>query len=284
MGWKAPKGGDGGDFVPREQCPVGSGEHVAVLVGLVDLGHQEVPDYDDPAKQRKVWRQQVACVFEVQGPVDSKGDAFYFAERYTFSVHEKSKLRALMRMSGIPDAEDDVETLRGKPFRLKLESVAAGKDGSLSRTQLKKDGVVDCPVILLPHVKPPSRPVFTWRLGDESLEPYDWLPWLYGKHLHKVVMASWEMSHPGEPVPEAPKAAGQQQHPAQQSAPAPAPAPAPPASAATAGGRPADTPAPAAAGKPPIRSPGRSPGRAPAPAAAAEGYTPDPERDREPWG
>lgn len=276
MGWTAPTGGDG-EF--REQCP--TGEHVAVLTALVDLGHQDTPDFNDPAQ--RVWKQQVACIFEVQGLVDSTGEPFYFCERYTFNVGSLSKLRELMTTAGIDAEENDVETLVGKPFLLTVEAAKSGKGKDYTRLQ-KKGGITKLPQVMRQHIRPPIRPPFVWRLGDESLEPYNWLPWLYGQKLHDVTQASWEVSHPGEPVPEAPrpapKPAGQQQaRPAPTPAPAPVPAPQQPA-AAPAPAPQRDTPAPAAAGKPPI---GRSPGRAPQPAAASQGYTPDPKRNDDPF-
>jgi hypothetical protein len=275
MGWQAPKA----DGEHREQCPVG--EYVAVLIALVDLGHQETPSYDDPTQM--VWKYQVACIWEVQGVADSKGEPFYFSEKYTFNVGAKANLRKLMTAAGLPAEEDDIEQLVGLPFLLTVEAAKSTKGRDYTRLAKDGGGVTKLPQVMRQHVKPPVRPPFVWRLGDESLEPYNWLPWLYDRKLHDATQASWEVTHPGEPVPEAPKAASK---PAGQPKPAPTAAPpSAPAPAATAGGRPADTPAPAAAGKPPIRSPGRSPGRAPTPAAAAQtsGYVPDPHRDDEPW-
>lgn len=250
MGWNVPKtGGDNGDGEPREQCP--KGEHLAVLVALIELGHQQRPSHDD--KTKLIWQHQLACVFEVQGPETSSGEPFYFAERYTVSTSSLSNLRGLMNAAGIDDEEDDIELLLGKPFVLEVEEAKSAKEKWYTR--LAKDGITKLPQFGHDRLTAPVRPPFVWRLGDEDLAAYNWLPWLYGKRLHEVIAASREMAQ------------GQQAAPQQQARPAPTPAPAPQPQR--------DPPAPASVGKPPIRRPAQP--------ATPAGYVPDPERNKDPF-
>src|SRR4051812_15651725 len=105
---------EGGDF----ELPPG-GMYPAVLVSLIDLGTHERTFNGQTTEARKLF-----FVWELTGEFDSKGQPFIVAQDYTWSLHKKAKLRAMIeewRGKGMSDEEEfDLISLLGKPCMLTL--------------------------------------------------------------------------------------------------------------------------------------------------------------------
>lgn len=84
----------GGDFKP---CP--DGTHLAICYRVIDLGTQRVEYQGQTKEQRKV-----LIGWELPGERMEDGRPFSIGQRYSWSMHEKSRLR------------HDLESWRGKKF------------------------------------------------------------------------------------------------------------------------------------------------------------------------
>jgi hypothetical protein len=101
---KAPAN-TGGDFKPAP-----SGNHLAVCVGVIDLGTQFSKGYQGA---EDTWKQQLMLRWELVDELRDDGTPFVISRRLTNSLHEKAGLRAIL------------ESWRGKPF---TEGELAGFD------------------------------------------------------------------------------------------------------------------------------------------------------------
>jgi len=91
---KLPKPSEHKDFEP---CPAGN--HLAVCFELVDLGTQE-----NWFEGKQKIRPEIQIGWEIPGERMEDGRPFMIGQRYTFSMHEKAKLR------------HHLESWRGRPF------------------------------------------------------------------------------------------------------------------------------------------------------------------------
>jgi hypothetical protein len=190
MAWKVPVSQGNGEFEERENCP--AGEWPAVVVALIELGHQQKPDYDD--KHKLVWRHMIAVVWEVQGPEAADGGPFYLAEEYTFSLASSANFVKLLNKGGIvvpPSGDCDIGELLGRPFLLTVET-AVGKQKGKEYTRLARDGVDKLPQAMRKDVCEPVRPPFCWTVEDGLLPYHSWLPRLYGRGISTVMEAARE--------------------------------------------------------------------------------------------
>lgn len=209
MSWTVKaSGGQGG--VGTEKAP--SGNHPAVLVGLIDLGTQLVPGFQgEPDK----YQRRIYYVYElVTKKVTGVGRNHTVAIDLTFSFHEKSKMRKWVeartgRKVG-DNTEYDITQELGRPVLL---NVVENKNG-----YPKIEGVTAIPDGL--PVPPPGYKPTAWKLGDDMGLIPDWLPYLYGRPIPDVIRDSKEMK--GGPV------GGQPEAPPQASATSPAAPPRPP--------------------------------------------------------
>src|SRR5262245_51935946 len=110
MPFVAPKP-TGGDFTPPP-----AGTHAAICYRLVDLGTQMGEYKGQPKEQHKI-----VVSWELVDENMDDGKPFSIHQRYTFSLHEKAKLRAdLESWRGRTFTEEelnafDLENLLGKP-------------------------------------------------------------------------------------------------------------------------------------------------------------------------
>lgn len=200
MGWKVPVSQGNGEFEDRENRP--PGEYPAVLVALIDLGHQQKKEYEGNAM---VWRHMIAVVWEVQGPETSEGEPFYFAEEFTFALGASANfVKKVLNKGGIvvPDAGDcDISEVLGRPYLLTVEE-AQGKKKTYTR--LAKDGIAKLPQVMHSSITEPVRPAFCWQLEDGVIPHHSWLPRLYGRTITQVMEGAQEFGpdQPGDAAEE----------------------------------------------------------------------------------
>jgi hypothetical protein len=119
-----PEPGSGGTFVP---CPAGN--HAAVCFGLVALGTHEDTYQGETKSQRKL-----ALLFETPGEIDPEGNAYTFALEFTWSLHEKAKLRLFLegwrgrKFADEQIREFSIANVVGKPCLLNVTQSKGKKD------------------------------------------------------------------------------------------------------------------------------------------------------------
>lgn len=183
MSWAmtASKGGGGGAV----KAPAGN--HLAVLVGLFDLGHQ-LDDFD-PAKSK--WQHRAFFVWELVGEKVAGTDKNHLIGiDLTLSLNEKAKLRRWIEArTGKPiqdGATFDPTTELGKPCMLNVVE----KNG-----YPKVDGVAAVPAAFLKSLPPAGYAPVAVRLDEfQAGTPIpEWCPYLYGSPLAEHVRASREI-------------------------------------------------------------------------------------------
>lgn len=179
MSWNMKVGGGGG----TEKAPAGN--HVAVLVGIFDMGTQ-LDDFD-PKVQK--WQRRAFFVWELVGEkVAGTGKSHVIGIDLTLSLNEKSKLRKWVqarRGSPIPDGQQfDISSELGQPCLLNV----------IERNGYPKvDGVAAVPKGL-PVPKPTYTPTAVSLEQFLAKEPIpEWCPWLYGNPLADHVAACKEV-------------------------------------------------------------------------------------------
>lgn len=167
-----------------------SGAHPAVLIGLIDLGtHTRI--YNGQATEAR----KLYLVWELTAEHDSKGNSFVIAQDYTWSLHKKAKLRALVEGwlgRTFSDGESyDLQQLLGRPCLVAVVEgqTAAGK-------KFVEVNTVSPPMKGL-AVPPPSRSPFGFCLQqltikNEDFDLPDWVPPLYGRGVKDEVKKSKE--------------------------------------------------------------------------------------------
>lgn len=146
-----------GNTTEREYKPVPAGTHLAIAYGIVDLGTQQYV-YKGEQKQSKMLR----LFFELHGDDDNileldDGRPMSISQRYTKSLHEKSKLRQhIVSWRGGKDFTPeelgqvrgqkgwDIRTLLGKHCMLSVKH-STKPDG---RTFANVDGITSVPAII----------------------------------------------------------------------------------------------------------------------------------------
>lgn len=179
-----PKPGDGGTF---ENAPAGN--HPAVLVAIVDLGSQ--PDNFNAGKHKR----QCFLVWELIGVEKAEGGNFLVGERYTTSLNEKAKLRAMVKSWRGKDLKDDekfnLAVMLGKPCLVTLSEV----DGKNDKTYVNLAGVSSVPKGM--NVGKPEHEPVGWYIGCGKDLPA-WLPYCYGSKVSDIIGASREMVSGGK--------------------------------------------------------------------------------------
>lgn len=85
--------------VKSDYVPAPAGTHAAVCIHVIDLGTQEVTFQNEIKHQR-----QVMLTWELPNEPMENGKPYTISQKYTFSLHERAKLRGIL------------ETWRGRPF------------------------------------------------------------------------------------------------------------------------------------------------------------------------
>lgn len=188
------KGGGGGEM--REACP--PDEYPAVLVAVIDLGHQHKKKFES---QEMEWRPMVALVWEIQEAKSERGEPFYFAEEYRQSLHEKATLAKVLLAGGVVIPEDaaqfDLEAVLGRPYLLTIEEATSA--GGKKYSRIARGGVAKLPKALAKGLQKPARQPFSWTIDQGAMPAHDWLPFLYGQAIHEIQAESRELSGKGAP-------------------------------------------------------------------------------------
>lgn len=176
-----PKPGEGGKF---ENPPAGN--HPARLVAIIDLGSQ--PDSFNAGK----FKRQCFLVWELIG-VQMTGMVnvnHLIGERYTTSLNEKAKLRAMVKTWRGKDLKDDekfdLTVMLGKPCLVTVAEV----EGKNDKTYTNIAGVSSLPKGMTCG-SPQREPAF-WFIGCGKDLP-DWLPYCYGQKASDIIGGSKEM-------------------------------------------------------------------------------------------
>jgi hypothetical protein len=184
---EAKKKGDG-DY---PKAPPGN--HPAVLVAIVDLGHQE----NNYQGNVTVQRQAYFCWELVNEKQPNSNANFLIGNSLTVSLNEKAKLRKWIQSRigrTIADGEKyDIRQELGQPCLLNVIE----KNGY---PQIDNVGPLPrgmaCP--------PPKNAPFLWSMenmpADRKINLPAWLPWSYGSPLGAIIMGSYEMT--GKTIPE----------------------------------------------------------------------------------
>ena len=179
---------DTGDF---ELPPIGM--HPASLVSLIDLG-THTREFQGKASDS----QRIFLTWELCGEKDSKGAPFVVGQEFTWSLHKKAKLRALIKGflgRDLEEGEDfDLASMVGAPAIITLSE---GTTGSGKRF-VEITG-------LAPPMKgfacpPPTLSPFLFGVGDlnstlDDIPIPEWVPRTYGKTIVDVIKDSKEFGN-----------------------------------------------------------------------------------------
>lgn len=168
-----------------------AGNHMAVLVGVFEMGTQQ-----DPFDQTKA-RRQVCLVWELvnEAIAGTAGKNHVISAAVTQSLNEKATLRKwvearLGRKLGNDEAFD-ISTELGQGCML---NVVANEKG-----YTRVEGVAAIPKgIPIPKPTYPLTALTLEDFRDEGKEIPEWVPWLYGNELADHIRASQEI---GEKLP-----------------------------------------------------------------------------------
>jgi hypothetical protein len=167
--------------------PIPAGTHVAQLVALIDLGtHVDQYDDQDPKDTPKIY----LCWELLNEPKSGTNYNEVIGHQYTFSLHEKAKLRQMIKSwrgrDLAPGEEFDLSKLLGKPCL-----VGVGHKTKDERTFAEITSVSQCPkgtTIPPGKIKPVS-----WEIDSvDPIPEHAWLPRIYGKTIAEVILASHE--------------------------------------------------------------------------------------------
>jgi hypothetical protein len=187
MSWKvsASASNDGG---VREKAPAGN--HVAVLVALIDLGQQWQDGYQG---EEGKYQHRVYFVWElVTKPLQGFKDRNHvLAVDLTLSLNEKAKMRKWLearRGEKIKDGQFDIADELGKPCLLNVVMN--------NNNYPKVEGVSQMPEGL--PVPPNKHPLTMWKMGEDIAAVPAWVPWLYGRSIQEVIATSTDYRQPGD--------------------------------------------------------------------------------------
>lgn len=189
----------GGNF---EKAPPGN--HPAVLVAIVDLGHQWVDGFQGaPGK----YQHRAYFVWELvtKKQTGMKDKNILIATDLTLSFDERAKLAQWVaaRTGKAISGDYNIALELGQPCLL---NVVEESKGNKSYAKIKgMSAVPDGFTIPAPQLKP-----FIWKLTkdkhDKLKELPDWLPYLYGQSIPDVIADSREIA--GDKTKAAPAGGG----------------------------------------------------------------------------
>lgn len=177
------KSGVGGAGGAIEKAPAGN--HPAVLVAIIDLGHQ-LRQFDDDGK----WQHRIYLVWELVTEKQSGGANHVVGALVTMSLHEMATLRKWVearRAAPIAEGQDfNITEELGKPCLLNIKHSDKGYP--------RVDGVTAVPKGL--PCPPATRKPFALTLDEyrAGTKVPEWIPWLYGKPISDHIGQSRELS------------------------------------------------------------------------------------------
>jgi hypothetical protein len=184
--WEIGGSTTGGDR--RESPPAGN--HLAVLVGLIDLGHQWQEPYD-PEKDKGYWSRRAYFVWELcQEQIAGTTKNHVIAIDLTLSRRDTAKVAIWHKArtgQEIPNPYDPTAEL-GAHCMLNVTKNPKGYS--------KVSGVAAVPKALAGHLSPPTYPLTAvslsqFRAGTRSVP--DWVPYLFGSPIEEHVKACREI-------------------------------------------------------------------------------------------
>lgn len=179
-----PETSSGGEGQKFEKPPAGN--HAAVLVGIFDMGTQEI-DYQGKSK----WARSAFFVWELvlAKMTGTTGVNHVIGRDLTVSLFDKATLRKFIEARTgkklSDDAEYDISQELGKPCMLNV---------ILKNNYPKVDGVAGVPAGLpFPEAqrKPVAMTLDQFRAGEKIPE---WVPWLYGRPLEEKIKECKELA------------------------------------------------------------------------------------------
>ena len=208
-----------GDAEKRELPPPGN--HAAVLIGLIDLGTQDVSYGDKKAEAAKVMLIWELTSEPLQGTTNRN---HVIACDYRLSHHSKAALRqGYESWLGRKLADGEEYDYAEKLAHPCLLNIVHGKGKESGNEYAKVDGFG--PILKGMTVQPPRHQPFVWTITGglelrnpttKAMEPapngdlpeWEWLPFLYGRSVHEVIADSpeWKSLHSSGPKKAAPPA------------------------------------------------------------------------------
>lgn len=184
MGWEIPAAGSGAGG-KREKPPAGN--HLAICVAVIDMGHQE---QEDKKKNELYWSWRAFFVWELTGEKIAGTDKNHvIGADLTLSVADTGKLHKWVKArTGVAiGAGFNPLTELGQPCMLNVVKNAGG--------HTNVDGMAAVPAVFAKAVPAP-----TYSLTSISLEEYkagkaipEWVPWCYGSPIEEYIKVSREM-------------------------------------------------------------------------------------------
>lgn len=167
-----------------------SGLHPARLVAVIDLGTHEREFNGEKINQHKLF-----LCWELTGENDSNGQTFVIGQEYTFSLHKKAKLRAIVEGflgRSLTEGEDyDILTMMGAPSVVSLKDGVSGNGKKF----------VELASIAKPFkgqtIPEQTKESFAFSLTQvtstkQDLGIPDWCPFTYGKKVEDEIKKSQE--------------------------------------------------------------------------------------------
>jgi hypothetical protein len=175
-------GGGGGDYV---LCPPCNGP--GTIIGIFDIGTQVMPP-DQSGKVKEL--RKLVLVFELSKKRPD-GEPFVLAERYTWSMNEKSNFFALVtNVTGKKYQEGE----RFNPLSLLSQPVMVSVTNSPAKDKMYHNigSVAQFPEGF-PQPDPVHHPI-SWSVmtGEAFPAGLDYLPFVYGKSIESLVKESNE--------------------------------------------------------------------------------------------
>lgn len=170
--------------------PVDAGAHMAVLVGIVDLGKQY-------QLQGKKYKPEVGLVFEIPSltvEIDGEPKPRWIYSKYTQSLNEKAKILPIIKglLGTEPDDDFNIGTLLNTPCILTLNHYT-GTDGVI------RNGIVT--VGAIPNGFPVPQAVsepFSYDVDAHNQDEFDRLPEWMRERIKKSTQ--WAKNPPEEKI------------------------------------------------------------------------------------
>lgn len=166
-----------------EKPPIGP--HPAILVAIIDLGHQEEEDFEEKGKFRDV--HKIYLVWELTAcPMTGTTNNHLMGRQYTMSLNENAALR---KMIAAWRGRDLAEGEEFDPLKM------LGTKCMLSLSRNKKDYPVldNVSAVHSAIPVPPAKRPLTSRAIAETTPIPDWLPYLFGESIESKISRAKEM-------------------------------------------------------------------------------------------
>ncbi len=177
------------DFDEKFEIPPG-GMHVAVLIGLVDLGTHTFVGAENTSENRKIF-----LAWELTAERQRDGTTFVVGKEYTWSLSKKAHFRVMLEgWSGrsFNDQEEfDPAVLVMKPCVITL------KEGTSKKDRQFVDVVAVANPMKGQKVPPATRKPFSWHLSQitcrqDEIDIPDWMPRAFSDTVLEKIQESKE--------------------------------------------------------------------------------------------